>query len=1022
MLSNYDLALALAELEADTSDQVGNATFAGRWLQVALAAEQLAGVSTSANSNINGYMLRAAVALETIAGTTGAEENRTRSGLLKRIVDALEVQAGQVYTGSPGYRFRVAAGAALYGPAPTPTLAALTLATPTVVENTAPGATVSAINGKTSGSTLSLTNDASGRFAISGTNLLTGLTNIDYEAATSYNVTVRETLAGATNTPRDTVLAVAVTDVSEGGGLPAFAYETETNTLITAMTATGTTPNARRQYTLNSMIKRLKAAGIWSKLNQLYIIGETEAHWQINVRNPGTNNLTKVGSPTFTANTAVGNGGVGGNYYDTGVALSAISRNDHSFGVYLNTVTTGTAACIGAIDGGSNGLALRVTSTGAIAARSMSASNGETNTGRWGRTGFHCIARSASGTFTEDALGQTRNTLSVASVANVSANTVWVLQLNGSGTAGGSDLSFAFLGTGMTATEREAMHAIITSTVFAIQQGDIEFYESGYAPTNATYDVVVYGGTAQGCVYAYEMARQGKTVAIVGGWRERRLGGMSANGLGAADVRAAGSVAGLPRWMLSRMATIAGSGGFFKSRDFSQVLREMLDPARTNGRAIPVYWSDGITSVGKAGARLTSITTGDGRTFTASYFVDATYEGDLLALAGVTYVTGREAAGSGYEALNGYRGVSTGSGGDAEQFKISTTFYNVDPFITPGVSGSGLIAGVDPTPATVFGAADNHTQAFNFRVTLSSATNKRISFPSTPPPGYNVATYEALLRYFALAPGAVLNDVMKTTALNDGTIDVNAKGGMSTDLWTSGTQYGAAGSYAARETVWKSVENYIRGLFYLLAYDPDPRVPTAVRTEILTLGFDALHYLNQHPNDAYFWPGQLYVREHRRMVGSLVWDGNDIAATDATTPRSTKTIAVASYSMDSHGSQLIVHTSGTKLWVTGNFFEADAGGTDLLSPLPLEIFVPVKAECENLAVTFCTSSTHVAFGSIRMEFSTMVAAQSLAVITKLAIDGGNIALQDVPYATARTAILATPSLSGETTPALPQLN
>lgn len=115
MLSNYDLAIALAELEADSSDQVGNATFAGRWKQVALAAEQLAGASSTATETINGYMLRAAVALESIAGTTGDEENRTRTGLLKRIVDALEAQAGQVYTGSLGYRFRVAAGAALYG-------------------------------------------------------------------------------------------------------------------------------------------------------------------------------------------------------------------------------------------------------------------------------------------------------------------------------------------------------------------------------------------------------------------------------------------------------------------------------------------------------------------------------------------------------------------------------------------------------------------------------------------------------------------------------------------------------------------------------------------------------------------------------------------------------------------------------------------------------------------------------------------------------------------------------------------
>lgn len=210
----FQLNIAVNSLEADSSVHAGNLNETGLWLRFALAAEQLAGASSSANANVLGYMLRSAVALESIAGTNGTAENISYEGYLKRIVDALEVQAGAVTAGSLAGRLVVAANAAAYG-APSPTLSALTLATPTVAENTAPGVTVGAIVGKTSGSTLSLTASASGRFAISGGNLVTGSTATDYETATSHSITIRETLAGATNTPRDTTLTVTVTDVDE---------------------------------------------------------------------------------------------------------------------------------------------------------------------------------------------------------------------------------------------------------------------------------------------------------------------------------------------------------------------------------------------------------------------------------------------------------------------------------------------------------------------------------------------------------------------------------------------------------------------------------------------------------------------------------------------------------------------------------------------------------------------------------------------------------------------------------------
>ena len=806
------------------------------------------------------------------------------------------------------------------------------------------------------------------------------------------------------------------------GILPAFVNEPETTTVVTAMTAAGATISARRAKTLNTMIVRLKAKGIWANLTNLYLIGTTEAEWMINIRNPGVNNLTKVGAPVFTANTSVFANGSVANYYDTGIPLTAISQNNHSFGLNYAVAAGGGAQDMGAVDGSTNGISLGVDISGNFTARSMTGLISVNSTGLYyNQGGFFAVNRNGSTSYDFAALGGVRASSSTASIANVSANTIHICHLNGSSSAAPRSISAAFFGTGMTAQQIQDLFVILTRTLDFITTGDVAINEVGYAPQAVTADVVVYGATAMGIIHAYEASRQGKSVAIVGGWRERSLGGMSANGLGFVDFLSPSSLGGLAKYVMARIQTILGTSGanYFIPRYFNRVMRELLDPARTGGRDIQVYWSNGVSSVSKVGARLKSFTTADGRTFTGRYFHDASYEGDLISMAGVSYVTGAEAAGTGHEAGNGWRGDY----GDAStvQFAKAGTNYAIDPFVIQGNSGSGLIPGVVPDPGLTVGAAVSDMQAYGFRLTTTTTSARGVPFPATPPPGYNIANYEIILRYMEAVPALVFNDICITNGLPNQTQDINHKSGQSTDCIGRAQDYVGASSYAQRELVWKSHENYTRGLFYLLMYDSSSRVTATMRNSVLNVYYlDALHYLEPHPNDVPFWSGQLYIREFRRILGSLIWTGNDLCATTGSTPRSIKTVAVASYTMDSHYSrQIALNRAGTyRIYSAQGLFDNNAGSS---SPLPYEIFLPQKSECENISTSWSVSSTHVAFGAIRMELTGMLSAQSLAIAAKIAMDNSDQALQDVDYPTLRSAILAAPTLTGETAQSLPQV-
>jgi hypothetical protein len=821
-------------------------------------------------------------------------------------------------------------------------------------------------------------------------------------------------------------MSLAGRRVVGGGGasLPAFAFETEAQAVITAMTAGGDAPNARRQLAINKCVKRLKQFVGWSKIDQLWItVADAQSSALINWKNPGTNDLVINGSPVFTVRAGFIANSSTSNFLDTGVALSSLDPANVSVGLYTNNSGANGTNTMGALSGG-NGISVnpKSSSSGATFALMGPVSSAITPGSSWdGIGGFNVASRNNTSTFAAQHIANKVADVTNTSAAIASGTTITICKVNGGSGASNRPVWAAFLGKHLTQQEITYLNAAVGVYIDVVQNnGDVEYHEPGVAPTIITVDAVVYGATAQGVVAAYELARQGKTVALVGGWRERQIGGVSTGGLGYADFTNVSMLGGLTRDIFNAVRVAQGldtTSIRFDCRFMLRELRKRLNPADVVGEAVPVYWSNGVSSVAKTGTRITSFSTADGRTFSGKYFVDATYEGDLLALAGCDYVIGREAAGSGVEAVNGFLGINADT---FNQYRAAGTGYNIDPYVTPGVPASGLLVGVEELPVgKAVGDADDKTQAYNFRLAWSTVNEARLPFPSTVPTDYALAKYESLARLMAAGPTIGISDVLTTNVVS-GVLDRNNGGAVSTNYFGGSDAYVAAANYAAREAIWKAHEYWIRGFAYFLVHEPDSRVATTgLRTTMAGYGESMYHHLDHHENDLPHWPTQLYVREFRRLRGDILWDGNDLNAPDGAAPRSIKTVSVASYVIDSHHGQRFVDPNGgtPRIWNSGNL-SSTMGNGNSSAPLPYEIFLPKAAQVTNLFVPFCVSATHVAFGSIRMEASSMQAAASGAIAICEALENGEIDLQSVNYTNLRTRILALP----DTAAVLPQTN
>jgi hypothetical protein len=521
--------------------------------------------------------------------------------------------------------------------------------------------------------------------------------------------------------------------------------------------------------------------------------------------------------------------------------------------------------------------------------------------------------------------------------------------------------------------------------------------------TNAAdYDLVIYGGTSAAVTAAVQAKKMGKTVVIV--CPEKHLGGLTSGGLGWTDTGNKTVIGGLARefyqevwrhyakpeawrwqgaeeYRSGKRTTTAFNDTDRTAWNFEPHVAEAVFDQWIRENSIPVQrdeWLDRAKGVKKSGARIASITTLSGKTYAGRVFIDATYEGDLMAAAGVDYHVGREARSQYGEELNG---VQIGVLHHRHHFGVLDK--KISPYVVPGDPKSGVLPRISAEPPGEFGAADKKIQAYCFRMCLTDVPENRVPFPK--PAGYDPRQYELLRRVYEAGWTETFG---KFDPLPNRKTDTNNHGPFSTDNIGFNYDYPEA-SYERRREIIREHETYQQGWLYFIANDP--RVPANVRKEMQRWGLAKDEFIdNGH------WPHQIYVREARRMIGEFVMTENELRKRRAT-PDS---IGMGSYTMDSHNVQRYITPEG---YVQN---EGDIGAsTNGPYAIAYGSLVPKNAQCENLLVPVAVSSSHIAYGSIRMEPVFMILGQSAATAAALALDNG-LAVQDVPYAKLRARLLA----------------
>jgi hypothetical protein len=521
------------------------------------------------------------------------------------------------------------------------------------------------------------------------------------------------------------------------------------------------------------------------------------------------------------------------------------------------------------------------------------------------------------------------------------------------------------------------------------------------AQETAPYDVVIYGGTAAAVTAAVQAARMGKSVIVVS--PDRHLGGLSSGGLGFTDTGNKAVIGGLARefyhrmwrhydrpeaWRWERREDYGNRGQGTPALDgenrtmwiFEPHVAERAFEDLVREHEVTVVrdeWLDRASGVSRDGTRISAIRTLGGRTCRGRMFIDATYEGDLMAAAGVSYHVGRESMATYGERWNG---VQTGVLHHRHHFGVVSA--PISPYVVPGDRSSGVLPRISTAPPGEYGSGDDKVQAYCFRMCLTDRAGNRVEF--SRPEGYDAAQYELLLRIF---DAGWRETFQKFDRIPNRKTDTNNHGPFSTDNIGMNYDYPDA-SYARRRDIVQEHERYQQGLMYFIANDP--RVPEDVQEEFRTWGLAADEFAdNGH------WPHQIYVREARRMIGAYVMTEHELLKRRPTPGP----VGMGSYGIDSHNIQRYITPEG---------FVQNEGDIGVSTNGPYQIaygsLVPEKAQIENLLVPVCVSSSHIAFGSIRMEPVFMILGQSAATAAALAIDGGT-AVQDVPYARIRERLL-----------------
>ncbi|MBO5311840.1 MAG: FAD-dependent oxidoreductase [Bacteroidales bacterium] len=474
------------------------------------------------------------------------------------------------------------------------------------------------------------------------------------------------------------------------------------------------------------------------------------------------------------------------------------------------------------------------------------------------------------------------------------------------------------------------------------------------------YDVCVYGGNSASVMAAYSAAQMGSDVVVVS--PDMRVGGLTTGGLGYTDIGNKQAVVGVAKQFYRKIGEHYGKleQWVFEPSVALEIMEQYLDHPR-----IKVYKGYRLDEVVKDGTDITSISAvgenGDTLVFSARNFVDGTYEGDLMAKAGVSYHVGREANEVYGETWNGVQLMK------GHQFPDG-----VDPYVVKGRPDSGLLWGISTQSLLPDGSADTLVQAYNYRICLTDSLENMV--PITRPENYDSTRYELLLRLFAAQPDKrELNQYFIWSRMPGRKTDINNRGGFSSDMIGMNYNYPEA-TYEQRQAIIKAHTDYTKGLLYF--YGHDERVPAELRQQMLQWGYPKDEYVeNGH------WTPQLYVREVRRMVGEYVATQKDCEGKADIKDG----IAMAAYNMDSHNCQRIVVEKDGKAMVKNEGNVEIPGGYPY--PISYRCLTPKREECTNLLVPACLSSSHIAFGSIRMEPVFMALGQASGIAAALARNG-----------------------------------
>ena len=533
---------------------------------------------------------------------------------------------------------------------------------------------------------------------------------------------------------------------------------------------------------------------------------------------------------------------------------------------------------------------------------------------------------------------------------------------------------------------------ILTSILLCLQL-DVLQGQSQYQA-----DFIIYGGSSAAVMAAVQAKASGYSVILVS--PERHLGGLSSSGLGWTDTGNKEVIGGLARTFYHKIynhyqssenwkwqdkseygnrgqGTVAMDGEkrtmwIFEPHAAEQVFEDLL--AEHQIENIRDEWLDRVNGVKKQDGKITQISTLSGNTFKGKIFVDATYEGDLMAASGVSYHVGRE-ANSVYDET--WNGVQVGVLHHRHHF-----MKHISPYMIPGDPSSGLLPKISADAPGKKGEGDHRLQAYCYRMCLSNHPDNRVPFEK--PAGYDRSEYALLGRIFASGWDETFH---KFDPIPNKKTDTNNHGPFSTDNIGMNYAYPEA-SYEERLAILQEHLNYQKGLMYYLSNDRD--VPEDVREKMQQWGLAKDEFVDNH-----HWPYKIYVREARRLIGDFVMTEHDVLGKrDVLRP-----IGMGSYTLDSHNVQRYIKADG---------FVQNEGDIGVKTNGPYQIdfgaVVPKKSECTNLLVPICVSASHIAFGSIRMEPVFMILGQSTAMIGALALESGQ-AVQDISYSILRQRLL-----------------